>query len=83
MENAMYPSDEIRRHPSGSAEIDFYRQNAIASRRQAMREARVLRAASAGTLVVAGVLGLVFTTGVLRTVADQMAEASFQASQTR
>lgn len=75
----MSSSDYLHRHPSGSG---LYGQSGVATRAQAMRDARTLRSVSADTLVVAGVLGFVLTAGSLRTVADQMTEASFRASQT-
>jgi hypothetical protein len=76
-------SQDVRRHPGGSIDFDSYRQSALAMRRQAMRDAATLRTASAGTLVVAGVLGFALMVGSLRTVGDRMADASFRASQTR
>jgi hypothetical protein len=83
MEHAVTQTQDIRRHPSGSIDFDSFRQSAMAVRRQAIRDARTLRMAPAGTLVIAGALGFVFTVGSLHTVGDQMAAASSHASQTR
>ena len=48
-------SDDVRRHPDGSIDFDFYRAEAVQLRRQALRDA--LRSANAGTSVMAGALG--------------------------
>ncbi len=52
----MPQSENIRRRPDGSIDIDFYRAGAIALRRQAMRGAGVARA----VLVKAVAIGLAF-----------------------
>jgi hypothetical protein len=49
-------SDDIRRHPNGWIDHDFYRAEAIALRRQAMRDGGPGFAAS-GTAIMAGGLG--------------------------
>ena len=46
-------TDTIRRHPDGSIDFDFYRADAVALRRQAMRDAGMrnsVRRASVGVL---------------------------------
>jgi hypothetical protein len=56
----MTHTDTSRRHPDGSIDFDFYRADAKALRRQAMRDVGTLRGvrrASAGVLAAA-VLGL-------------------------
>jgi len=51
-------SPDIRRHPDGSIDIDFYRTRAAALRGQAKRDGVTLKMASAGVLTVAGGLAL-------------------------
>lgn len=53
----MNQNHDIRRHPDGSIDFDFYRANATALRGQAMRDNRSLRMASAGNVVMAGAIG--------------------------
>ena len=48
-------TDEIRRHPDGSIDFDFYRSDAASRRREARRGA--LRHGVAGASVMAGALG--------------------------
>ena len=48
-----------RRHADGSIDYDFYRKGAIALRRQAMREAGMLKAVRAGLVALAATLGAV------------------------
>ena len=50
-------TDDVRRHPNGCIDFDFYRTRATALRGQAMRDAATLRLASAGAVVMAGALG--------------------------
>ncbi len=50
--------EPTRRHERGSIDFDFYRARATALRGQAQRERWSLRAVAAGTLVVAGAIGL-------------------------
>ena len=51
-------SQDIRRHPDGSIDIDFYRTRAAALRGQAKRDGVMLKMASAIVLTVAGGLAL-------------------------
>jgi hypothetical protein len=51
-------SQDIRRHPDGSIDIDFYRTRAAALRGQAKRDGVMLKMASAVVLTVAGGLAL-------------------------
>jgi hypothetical protein len=53
----MTQTHDIRRHPDGSIDFDFYRASAAELRRQAMRDNRTLRVASAGAVVMAGAIG--------------------------
>ena len=48
----------VRRHPNGAIDLDFYRVNATALRRQAMRDGATLRRALVGALVTMSVLGV-------------------------
>ena len=54
----MTQTDTVRRHSNGSIDLDFYRSQATALRRQAMRDAATLRKAFAGLLVTMSVLGI-------------------------
>jgi hypothetical protein len=51
-------SQDIRRHPDGSIDIDFYRARAAALRGQAKRDGVMLKMASAIVLTVASGLAL-------------------------
>ena len=53
-------NQDIRRHPNGSIDFDFYRTRAAALRGQAMRDAFTLRAVGAVILTMTGVLAVVF-----------------------
>jgi hypothetical protein len=55
-EQAMTQHTDIRRHPDGSIDLDFYRKGATALRRQAMHEAKTMRRAGVGLLAMAGML---------------------------
>jgi hypothetical protein len=69
-------TDDFRRHPGGSIDFDFYRSQAVALRRQAMREAATLRTASAGALVMAGAIGFAVVISSIATPAhDRLAAA--------
>lgn len=69
-------TDNFRRHPDGSIDFDFYRSEATALRRQAMRDAATVRTASAGVLVMAGALGFaVIIPSIAAPVRDQLAAA--------
>ena len=58
MTQAPTESQDIRRHPDGSIDIDFYRKRAAALRGQAKRDRVMLKMASAIVLTVAGGLAL-------------------------
>jgi hypothetical protein len=49
-------TDDIRRHPNGCIDYDFYRAQAVALRRQAMRDIGP-GLAGVGTAIMAGGLG--------------------------
>ena len=49
----MIGTENIRRHPDGSIDFDFYRADARALRRQAMRDAIAPRRVSVGALATA------------------------------
>jgi hypothetical protein len=49
---------DMRRHPNGCIDVDFYRTRATALRGQAKRDAAALRAAGAVVLAMAGVLAI-------------------------
>jgi hypothetical protein len=53
-------SHDIRRHPDGSIDFDFYRVRATALRRQAMQGAFAVRPTCAGVLTIVGALFVVF-----------------------
>lgn len=54
----------IRRQTDGSIDFDFYRAEATALRRQAMRDARTVRTAGLAVAVQAAVVGLVLSLAV-------------------
>jgi hypothetical protein len=51
-------SHDIRRHPNGCIDVDFYRTRATALRGQAKRDAATLKAASVVVLAAAGVFAV-------------------------
>lgn len=53
----MTDTSTVRRQSSGSIDYDFYRAQAHALRRQALRDAAAMRSGSVGALVMAGALG--------------------------
>ena len=58
MTQAPPKSQDMRRHPDGSIDIDFFRTRAAALRGQAKRDGVMLKMASAIVLTVAGGLAL-------------------------
>ena len=58
MSKAPTESPDIRRHPDGSIDIDFYRTRAAVLRGQAKRDGVMLKMASAVVLTVAGGIAL-------------------------
>lgn len=50
-------NEDIRRHPNGPIDFDFYRTRGVALRRQAMRDAGMRIASAGASSVMAGALG--------------------------
>jgi hypothetical protein len=73
----MTEAQDIRRHPDGSIDIDFYRAGTTALRRQAMRDAWKLRRATAAVLVTLGVVAVAgtITSTSTRSITDRMTAA--------
>jgi hypothetical protein len=84
-EEAMTRSQDIRRHPDGAIDLDFYRVGATALRRAALRDASKLRKATAGALALIGMLAIAAVTASppMRTMGDQMTAAVSNSPQTR
>jgi hypothetical protein len=57
--------ENIRRHPNGCIDVDFYRTRAAALRGQAKRDGDVLKAASAVVLAIAGVIAVAILVAVV------------------
>ena len=74
---------DIRRHPDGSIDFDFYRTNATALRGQAMRDNHTLRMASAGAVVMAGAIGFALVVPSAPALDDRVAGTFSNLSQTR
>ena len=79
----MTQTHDIRRHPDGSIDFDFYRNNATALRGEAMRENRALRIASAGTVVMAGAIGFALVVPSAPVLGDRFVATFSSLSQTR
>ena len=77
MSKAPAKSQDIRRHPDGSIDIDFYRARAAALRGQAKRDGVMLKMASAVVLTVAGGLAV----AVLVAAPEQHAPAARRLAQ--
>jgi hypothetical protein len=69
---------EVRRHADGSIDFDFYRKGATALRRQAMREAGMLKAVRAGLVAMAATLGVVVLIAASSTPAPRGVAATVQ-----
>ena len=76
---------DIRRHPNGSIDLEFYRASATALRRQAMHDNRPLRGASASAMVMAGAVGfaLVIPPATMPALGDRIAAMFSSSPQTR
>ena len=79
----MTQTHDVRRHPDGSIDFDFYRASATALRGQAMRDNRALRAASAGAVVMAGAIGFALVVPSAPSLGDRFAATFSSSSQTR
>ena len=81
----MTQTHDIRRHPGGSIDFDFYRTSATALRGQAMRDNRALRVASAGAVVMVAALGfaLVILPATAPALGDRIAAMLSNSSKTR
>ena len=81
----MTQTHDVRRHPDGSIDFDFYRASVTALRGQAMRDNRTLRMASAGAVVMAGAIGfaLVVPSATMPALGDRIAAMFSSSSQTR
>jgi len=73
----------VRRHPDGSIDFDFYRASATALRSQAMHDNRTLRVASAGAVVMAGAIGFALVVPSAPALGDRVAAMFSNLSQTR
>ena len=74
---------DVRRHPGGSIDFDFYRVSTTALRGQAMRNNRSLRMASAGSAVMAGAIGFALVVPSAPALGDRVAATFSNLSQTR
>ena len=79
----MTQTHDIRRHPDGSIDFDFYRASATVLRGEAMRDNRSLRMASAGTAVMAGAIGFALVVPSASALGDRVAATYSNLSQTR
>ena len=69
MTQAPANSQDIRCHPKGCTDVDFYRTRATALRGQAKRDAATLKAARAVVLAIAGVLAVAILVAIAPTPA--------------
>lgn len=74
----MTQTHTVRRHPDGSIDFDFYRANAIALRRQTLRDFVTLKIAGASVLATIATLALVVFIAASPSPASQAATATAQ-----